>query len=74
MEIYEAKAGNENQMDLNEALGKVSAAMICIYPPGAPIVVPGEEITEQVIEIIHEAKIKGLHVTGLSNDSISVVN
>ncbi|QFJ54164.1 aminotransferase class I/II-fold pyridoxal phosphate-dependent enzyme [Pseudobutyrivibrio xylanivorans] len=74
MEIYEAKAGNENQVDLNEALGKVSAEMICIYPPGAPIVVPGEEITEQVIEIIHEAKIKGLHVTGLSNDSISVVN
>ena len=76
MEIYEAKAGDEIAVPLNKGKGKISAAMVCLYPPGAPIIVPGEEITQEAITVIHEAKEKGLHVTGMDMESetISVVN
>ena len=54
----------------------MSAAMVCLYPPGAPVIVPGEEITEEAVAVIKEAKDKGLHVTGLGSkqNTISVVN
>lgn len=76
LEIFEAKAGDELKMSLEQAIGKTSAAMVCLYPPGAPIIVPGEEITEESIAIIKEAKEKMLHVTGMDveRETISVVN
>ena len=74
MELYEAKAVEDKMLLLKDAIGHVSSAMVCLYPPGSPIIVPGEEITEECLCIIKEAKVKGIHVTGLSKDSISVVN
>ncbi len=74
MEIYEAKSGDELSLDLRESIGKISATMVCIYPPGAPIIVPGEEITKDTIELIEQSLIKNLHITGLRDNSISVVN
>ena len=76
METYQAKASGEEVIPLNQAQGKVSAAMVCLYPPGAPVIVPGEEISEEAIKVIHEAKTKGLHVTGMDmeREAISVVN
>lgn len=74
MNIFEAKAGEETQISLTDSMGKVSSTMVCLYPPGAPIIVPGEEITEEAIEIIKEAMAKGLHVTGIDNKTIFVVN
>ncbi len=37
-------------IDINHALGRISADSIMIYPPGIPLVTPGEEITKKVIE------------------------
>ena len=47
---------------------------ICLYPPGAPVVVPGEIINEEVLDIIKKASVTGIHVTGIRNGLISVVN
>ncbi|MCR5416495.1 MAG: aminotransferase class V-fold PLP-dependent enzyme [Pseudobutyrivibrio sp.] len=74
MEIFEAKSGEEKLVDLKESVGEISATMVCLYPPGAPIVVPGEEITKEALEVIAAAKSEGIHVTGVNEDSISVVN
>ncbi|SHJ53436.1 aminotransferase class I/II-fold pyridoxal phosphate-dependent enzyme [Pseudobutyrivibrio xylanivorans] len=76
METFRAKAGGEKEIPLAQAEGKVSSAMVCLYPPGAPIIVPGEEISQEAIMVIHEAKAKGLHVTGMDmeRETISVVN
>ncbi|SFN72690.1 Arginine/lysine/ornithine decarboxylase [Pseudobutyrivibrio sp. UC1225] len=76
METYQAKAGREDIISLSKALGKISAAMVCLYPPGAPVIVPGEEISEEAIKVIVEAKVKGLHVTGMDieREAIAVVN
>lgn len=38
---------------LDDALGLVAADQIMVYPPGIPLVVPGEMITEEVIKDFH---------------------
>ena len=48
--------------------------MVCLYPPGAPIIVPGERITEEALELIDAARETKIHVTGIDKDAISVVN
>ncbi|SDB44531.1 Arginine/lysine/ornithine decarboxylase [Pseudobutyrivibrio sp. YE44] len=74
IELYEAKSNRATDVKLEDAINKVSAAMVCIYPPGAPLIVPGEEISTETVDIISFAKAKGLHVTGLNKGLISVVN
>ena len=37
---------------LAESLGKISGDIICPYPPGIPLIVPGERIDKDRIEWI----------------------
>jgi len=49
---YEA-VNSEHKLDAAEdAVGKISAEYIYLYPPGIPIVVPGELITKELYDII----------------------
>ena len=50
--------------------GHVSESFISVYPPGIPIIIPGEIYTKEVIDRINEALRKGLKVTGLSMDHL----
>ena len=43
----------------------ISASFVSIYPPGIPLVCPGEVITEEIVEEVIRAKKTGLKVTGL---------
>ena len=75
MELYQAKVNaDESVVLLDDAVGKISGAMVCLYPPGAPIVLPGEKIQSEIIDLIRKAKGTGIHVTGIDRDSIVVVN
>ena len=74
MELWEAKTKPVTSCKLKDAIGLVSTSMICLYPPGAPVIVPGEVITEETVSIIEEAKKAKIHVTGLNNGLICVVN
>jgi len=74
MEPWEAKKGEGRQVNLSQATGLVCQDEICLYPPGAPVVVPGEVISEEAIKLICQAKESGIHVTGINNDCIYVVN
>jgi arginine decarboxylase len=37
-----------------QAVGRVSAEMICPYPPGIPIVAPGERLTGEVVDYLQQ--------------------
>lgn len=52
-EIYEALNYKRERIKLKDSLGKVSADFIYAYPPGIPIVVPGEIIDEKVLSNIY---------------------
>ncbi|MCX7708856.1 MAG: aminotransferase class I/II-fold pyridoxal phosphate-dependent enzyme [Clostridia bacterium] len=57
-----------NHMLLKDAVGKVSLEMITPYPPGIPLVCPGEVITEELVEYIYGIMSQGGNVTGLSEE------
>lgn len=59
----------------SESVGAISYDVICPYPPGIPILIPGEIITKEVVEFICKLKEKGANIQGLTQDSkIKVVN
>lgn len=39
-------------VDLKDSIGEISAETVMAYPPGIPLVIPGEEITQDLIHII----------------------
>ena len=44
------------------------------YPPGIPILAPGERITEAILEYISYAKAKGCSMTGPEDPDINNIN
>lgn len=50
MQIYEAEEKETAEVSFDEAAGRISADFIFLYPPGIPLIVPGEAITAEFIE------------------------
>lgn len=49
---------------LDECAGEVSAEMVTPYPPGIPVLGPGEEISAEIVAYLQEAGDAGLKVHG----------
>ncbi len=60
----EAFYSNKMQIPLKDTLGRVCAEFVMCYPPGIPILAPGELITKEALEYIIYAKAKGCNLTG----------
>ncbi len=58
---------------MQEAAGRTAAGFINLYPPGSPIVAPGEMLDEAVMKQIEEYRRTGLHIQGVSEDGQIVV-
>jgi len=43
---------NKKKMPLGESEGQICAETIAPYPPGIPVLLPGERITAEVIEYL----------------------
>lgn len=61
-------------LPLDEASGHVCSEFVMCYPPGIPILAPGELITPQIIEYIKYAKEKGCQMTGTEDINIERLN
>ena len=48
----EAFHANRMRVPLAQAVGRISAEQFCPYPPGVPLVAPGERITTELVEAI----------------------
>ena len=57
---------NPKETPLAKAQGEISGGFINLYPPGIPIIVPGEIIDEDIIEQIEYSLELGLNVQGIS--------
>lgn len=51
-----------------EAVGKVTMEYAYLYPPGVPIVVPGERVTEKVIKCLNTYRELGFAIEGLEKE------
>lgn len=53
--------------------GRISAEMLMAYPPGIPVLAPGEEITQAAIDTILYAKAHGSFITGIEDPTITTI-
>lgn len=67
---YKASLLKTESVPLKSSIGRISAATAYIYPPGIPIINPGELITPEITEIIESYLSKGFSVTGITNSTI----
>jgi lysine decarboxylase len=57
----DAALGEKAVLPLGESLGRVCAESIMFYPPGIPLVMPGEEVTREVVEVCRALLSGGAH-------------
>ncbi|MDD5601906.1 MAG: hypothetical protein PHP78_02965, partial [Candidatus Izemoplasmatales bacterium] len=63
------------QVPLEEAYDEIAAESIMIYPPGIPFVIPGEIITQEVIDDIHYYLKKGSIIhSDLDNGYVKIID
>ena len=73
MTISQAMDAEQRRYPLEESIGKVSAEFAYLYPPGIPIIVPGEQITGQFVRNVRRYMEQGLEVQGLSDISAETI-
>ncbi len=73
LEMHEVELEEHSWASIKEAAEKFAAGMVSIYPPAVPLLVPGEVITSEKIDIIKEAQKIGLIITGMRENQIQVV-
>lgn len=64
MEPKKAFNGDKKAVSIEESAGNISGEFVMAYPPGIPILAPGELITEEIMEHIIYAKEKGCVMMG----------
>jgi arginine decarboxylase len=69
----EAFYAETETIPFNESVGKISAEFIMVYPPGIPIFIPGEVITEDNIAYITKNIAAGLPVQGLEDPTFKTI-
>ncbi|NLA87028.1 MAG: arginine decarboxylase, partial [Clostridiales bacterium] len=70
----EAFYAGKKSVSLENSLGEVCAENVMSYPPGIPILSPGERITKDIIDYIVYAKEKGCLLTGTEDLRVSRLN
>lgn len=71
MRPQEAFYAEKEKMKLEAAAGRISCEFVMAYPPGIPVLAPGELITQEVIDHIKYAKEKGCYLMGTEDAKIN---
>ena len=64
----------QKKVKIVEALDEIAGESIMVYPPGIPILAPGELITQEAIDYIQYAKDRGSFLTGIEDTAIEYIN
>ena len=70
----EAFYAEKISLPLREAEGRICSEFVMCYPPGIPILAPGEKITREILDYIEYAKAKGCSMTGPEDPNIERLN
>lgn len=66
--------GDKYPLRIEDSAGKTCGEFVMCYPPGIPILAPGELITNDIINYINYAKEKGCFMTGTEDMKIEKIN
>ena len=70
----EAFYAEKKSVPIGESEGLVCSEFVMCYPPGIPVIAPGERITREVLDYIAYAKDKGCSLTGPEDPEIKQIN
>ena len=70
----EAFYAEKMALPLDKAEGHICSEFVMCYPPGIPILAPGERITRDILDYIAYAKEKGCSMTGPEDIEINHLN
>ena len=71
---HEAFYSNKRSIPIRESAGFICAEFVMCYPPGIPILAPGEKITHEIIDYTLYAKKKGCVLTGTQDIDLNEIN
>ncbi len=77
LSIFQAWTRKKSEVKIEDSIGKISGEYIYLYPPGIPIIVPGEILNAEIIETIDTYKKMKLPIQGLRDhklEKIQIVN
>ena len=70
----EAFYAEKECLPIEDTAGRVCSEFVMCYPPGIPILAPGERITPDILAYIQYAKEKGCSMTGPEDPAIEFLN
>lgn len=74
MTPQEAFYAAKHAMPIEQSAGQICSEFVMCYPPGIPILAPGERITQEILDYIAYAKEKGCFLTGTEDIYIENIN
>ena len=63
----QAFQSEKKKCELEKAVGRLSGSLIVPYPPGVPLVCPGERVSRELVEYLYFIKANKAHVQGLAS-------
>lgn len=69
----DALFGNTCMVDFTHSVGMVCAEIITFYPPGIPLLCPGERITQEIIDYCQLLQQGGMHVSGPEDYTLKTI-
>ena len=61
------------QIDVSQSVGRVSARAVVPYPPGIPLLWPGEHIDAEMLALITALRQNGVGLTGIEHEMVTVL-
>ena len=69
MSIADGWEQADEKIPLENSAGRISGEYIYLYPPGIPFVVPGEQISQDVVDLVKRYQECGYSVQGMADKS-----
>lgn len=73
MTLGEALDKKATWCSLRESVGKISGDYVYLYPPGIPLILPGEIIGEEFVHDLEELERAGFALVGLDKEKIKIL-
>ena len=58
----------------DDSIGKVCGELVMAYPPGIPIIIPGERITKEILDYVKDMKAAKLQLQGMEDPELTTIN
>ncbi|KAL1300054.1 hypothetical protein AAHE18_18G152200 [Arachis hypogaea] len=64
---------SKRKVSIKDCVGEISGDLVCPYPPGIPVLIPGEVITESAVDYLIRVRSNGGVISGASDPSLSSI-